>query len=648
LNVQVVMRLLLSVSLLLLLLLSQAQAQSEDSMRTYELQDIVIQENRLQIAYSDYAKNIDIITKKDIEKIPVNNLFDVLSYVPGLDVRRRGVGGVQADLSIRGSTFDETLVLLNGIKLSDPQTGHHLMNLPFDLNTIERVEVLRGSSARIFGQNAFAGAVNIITKVPDENYIQVSSFAGVGQGDSRNSDTTYYDSGVGVNIAYSRENFGQFVSINHQQSNGYRYNSDYDLTNVFYQSYLKALGGKFNIQAGYSAREFGANGFYFMNREREKINTALAAIEYNRTLGDKISIMSRAYFRSNKDNYLLFFDQPEVFHNVHLTNVWGGEIHSSFNSDLGVTGFGLEIRNESIEGVEEEQLATNPLLNDDSRLNAGFFLDHHFEWGVFDVIPGFYLNWHQDYSWQLFPGLDIGVQATPWLRFFANAGKTYRVPTFFDLYYASAPAKTFGDPDLRPGEAWIYEAGIQTNFNRVTFDLNYFHQQGINTIDWVNDPDNEDVIWQARNFSNVQKNGVEASLTWSNPSPESFDLKGVNVNYTYLDSYLQNNRFTSRYAISHFRHKFVGNASFQLIKNVDLAVAYRYFSRPEFDDESLLAGLDDQTGYHLLDAKLNYRLPKFSLFVQADNLLDSYFIEVAEVPMPGRWFRAGVQYQFGL
>ena len=642
------MRFLLSVSLLFLAVLLQAQAQPKDSMRTYELKDIVIQENRLQIAYSDYAKNIDIITKKDIEKIPVNNLFDVLSYVPGLDVRRRGVGGVQADLSIRGSTFDETLVLLNGIKLSDPQTGHHLMNLPFDLNTIERVEVLRGSSARIFGQNAFAGAVNIITKVPDDNYVQVSSFAGVGQADSRGSDTTYYDVGVGVNIAYSQENFGQFVSVNHQQSNGYRFNSDYELTNIFYQSYLKALGGKFNIQAGYSDREFGANGFYFMDREREKINTALAAIEYNRALGENFSIMTRGYFRSNKDNYKLFFDQPEVFHNVHLTRVWGGEVHSSLKSDLGLTGIGLEVRSESINGLEEEQLANNPLLDDDSRVNAGFFLDHHFEWGIFDVIPGFYLNWHQDYDWQIFPGIDIGAQATPWLRFFANMGKTYRVPTFFDLYYASPPAGTFGDPNLRPGEAWIYEAGVQSRFNQLTLDLNYFHQQGINTIDWVNDPGNEDVIWQARNFSNVQKNGIEAAISWSNQLQNDFDIKALSLNYTYLDSYLQNSQFTSRYAISHFRHKLVGNANIQLIKNLDVAIGYRYFTRPEFDDESILSGLDEQTGYHLLDAKLNYRLPKFNLFLQADNLLDTYFIEVAEVPMPGRWFRLGLQYQFDL
>ncbi len=625
-----------------------AQNKQQDSLRTYELEDIIIQENRLQIAYSDYAKNIDLITKRDIERIPVNNLFDVLSYVPGLDVRRRGVGGIQADLSIRCSTFDETLVLLNGIKLSDPQTGHHLMNLPFDLNTIERVEVLRGSSARIFGQNAFAGAVNVITKVPEENYIQLSSFAGIGQANSANSDTTYYDTGIGLNLAYSQENFGQFVSFNHQQSNGYRYNSDYELTNIFYQSFAKALGGKFNIQAGYSDREFGANGFYFANREREKINTSLLALEYNRSIGDDFTLMTRTYFRSNKDNYKLFFDQPEVFHNVHLTNVWGGEIHSSFSSDLGLTGFGIEVRRESIEGVEEEQLANNPLLNDDQRTNAGFFLDHHFEWGIVDVIPGFYLNWHEDYDWQLFPGLDIGAQATPWLRLFANVGKTYRVPTFFDLYYSSPPSKIFGDPDLKPGEAWIYEAGIQSTNNNITIDLNYFYQDGINTIDWVNDPENEEVKWQARNFTNVKKNGVEGAISWNNDKISDFSVKQLSLNYTYLNSYLQNSRFTSRYAISHFRHKLVSNINYQLVNNLVLSIAYRLYARPAFDDESILSGLDNSEIYHLLDAKVNYRLPKFNLFLQADNLLDTYFIEVAEVPMPGRWFRAGIQYQFDL
>jgi len=142
-----------------------AQTDSDVAVDTSLLiEDIVISQNRLSTPLSESARNIQVMHKEEIENLPVTNIPELLQYMGAVDIRRRGVNGVQSDAGIRGSTFNQVLVLVNGVRMSDPQTGHHMMNLPVALEDIERVEVIKGPAARIFGMNAMAGAINIITK----------------------------------------------------------------------------------------------------------------------------------------------------------------------------------------------------------------------------------------------------------------------------------------------------------------------------------------------------------------------------------------------------------------------------------------------------------------------------------------------------
>ena len=134
--------------------------------------EVVITENRLEIPFRKLSQNIDVISTADIKTRPARSVPEILSYTGGMDVRQRGPGGVQADLSIRGGGFEQSLVLLNGIKLSDPQTGHHLMAVPVPTSAIERIDILKGPGARIFGQNAFSGAVNIVTMLPEKKSLE--------------------------------------------------------------------------------------------------------------------------------------------------------------------------------------------------------------------------------------------------------------------------------------------------------------------------------------------------------------------------------------------------------------------------------------------------------------------------------------------
>ena len=129
--------------------------------RQLSLQEVLVVSQKAEVHSAAY-RLITQVSREEIETLPIQTVADILQYLPGLDVRTRGANGAQADISMRGGTFDQVLVLLNGVNLSDFHTGHYALNIPISPEIIERVEVLQGTSASLFG--AFCGAVNIITK----------------------------------------------------------------------------------------------------------------------------------------------------------------------------------------------------------------------------------------------------------------------------------------------------------------------------------------------------------------------------------------------------------------------------------------------------------------------------------------------------
>ncbi|MCU0368575.1 MAG: TonB-dependent receptor plug domain-containing protein [Cyclobacteriaceae bacterium] len=254
--------------LFLLLLISFTNFAQQDSTRV--LENVTIQSNRIQTGFDETAASIIIISVAEIKQSPSLSVPDLLHYYAGVDIRQRGANGVQADAGIRGSTFDQVLILINGIKISDAQTGHHSLNLPVDIENIERIEILKGPAARIFGQNAFAGAINIITKSPTQQYVKVMTQAG--------------DFGLGgfrVSAALGDKKEKHYVSASRDFSDGYQYNTDYEINNFFYQSEIETSLGKLNVLGGYTGRAFGANGFYAgpqFTDQYEEIQTSLAAV----------------------------------------------------------------------------------------------------------------------------------------------------------------------------------------------------------------------------------------------------------------------------------------------------------------------------------------------------------------------------------
>jgi len=267
--------------------------QITDSL-SVDIGEVVISENRIAIPFSDASRSIEIITKKQIQDIRPTSVNELLQAIGGVDIRQRGANGVQADLSIRGGTFEQALVLINGVKMLDPQTGHHLMNLPITIDDIERVEILKGPGARVYGQNAFAGAINIITRPGEEQSVALRLDAGANHLIS-----------AGASLTLPIRQYRQTLSISHDQSDGYRSNTDYVIDNIFYQAQTTIGKGILDLFGGYTARSFGANGFYgseSFTDQYEETRTSIASASYSVRSGHW-KIAPRIYWRRNTDNW---------------------------------------------------------------------------------------------------------------------------------------------------------------------------------------------------------------------------------------------------------------------------------------------------------------------------------------------------------
>lgn len=430
--------------MVLVAFVGSAQVFSQVDSSKFVLKEVVVKENRMQIPFLKVSQNITLITKANIQATPARSLQEVLAFTPGIDVRQRGISGVQADIGIRGGSFEQTLILVNGIKLSDPQTGHHMMNIPVPLQAIERIDVLIGPGSRIFGQNAYAGAINIITALPEKKSIVVQGFGG-----------DFGMLGGNVYAALPIRKYKQVVSASHDASKGYWHNSDFKVSNMYYESGFN-LNKKNQIRTmvGYSLRDFGANGFY-SNRfpdQWEATKTLLASVSHTYT-NKNLYIQTRGYWRKNDDEFRLKRNEPAFYTNIHKTEVLAAEINATYTSKFGKTGFGKENRKE---------LISSNNLGDRDRMLSGVVLEHRVEFlKNADLRAGVHSNYYSEYGWKHFPGAELGYQLSTQSRVYANFGKSYRIPTYTELYYQD-PSNT-SNPELKPEESLSYEAGYKFN-----------------------------------------------------------------------------------------------------------------------------------------------------------------------------------------
>ena len=584
---------------------------SQEKKEIQALDTILIKSTRIDLPFKENARTIQVISAEFIKNSAATNVADLLQQVAGVDIRRRGTAGSQADLYIRGGGFDQTLLLIDGIKMDDAQTGHHTMNAALPIEVIERIEIIKGPAARVFGQNAFTGAINIVTKSTLANTASVNIEAG-----------SFGQLNGSVTVGKEFENSSIIAHVGILTSDGYRHNSDYENKNYLLKGVFNKKEQPIEVIATFFDKKFGANGFYASATATEQYeetqSSLLGASTTFRT--EKFKITPRVYWKRGQDEYVYIRDNPSVYRNLHITNKVGVETNASYTSDTGITGFGVDISRVFISSNN---------LGKRNRTMVNLFLEHRFKFadGKIDITPGVAVTYFSDFKFHAFPGLDIGFKLSDNLKAYGNLGVTYRIPTYTDLYYNDR--STIGNSNLKPEEAFAQEIGLKFNSGRFTSSVAIFNRDADNLIDFIR-PDVTSK-YEATNIAKVNTKGFELNTDYR------FKLNEFNqtlsFGYNYLnDDILDQNKDLSRYSLNTLKHQFITRFESKLFKNVRQNIIYKHAERTI------------GTSYNVWDASVIVAVNKFNFTVTANNIFNAEYIESGFVPMPPSSLLFGLRY----
>ncbi len=609
--------------------------------KNVDIDEVIIGARKRASIYSELTRAVMVVTKDELRAAPVNTLNDLLEHLAGVDVRQRGGHNVQADLSVRGGTFDQVLVLLNGINISDPQTGHHNLNVPIDLESIDRIEILRGPGSRVYGPGAFSGAINIVTT--PSNSPSVATNLAMGQYGLIKTQTL-------GNIG--NKNAKGLIAFSTAQSDGYTKNTDFENTNLFAHGQIKVHKSNITLQAGYQEKAFGAQAFYTPRfpEQFEETSTLLVSqaleIPYN-----KFTIHQKIYYRTHSDRFELFRNEAPAWyagHNYHASEVWGASIDGSLHNSHGIVRMGVDFRSESIMSNRLGDLLTTPIIvpstdsiyftRGKSRQWVNTYFDLSLYFNPFALSAGAMLTIGPNNNEFFSFGSDASVLITEWLSGFGSINSTFRLPTFTDLYYTGPT--NMGNPNLKPEYATTLEAGLKTREKAFFGNLSAFYRKGSNIIDWVRYPN--ETIWTTQNYTNLNTFGFEAISGWKSVNIKSF-LQSLSLAHSYNHSSKESNNLLSYYVMDYLKHKTSLIANHLLFSKLQIGWSAVWQQRAGSYTEYPTNIEKKYEPFLTFNTTLKWHEKNFTVWIDAQNVGNTKYADIGNIPQPRRWISVGTK-----
>ena len=633
-------------------------AEEKETIDEGDLREVTVSGTMAPLTQLQSARIVTVLSRQDIEQAAVESINDLFKLVTGVDVRQRGGFGIQTDISIDGGTFDQVTLLLNGIDIGNPQTGHLSADFPVSIGDIERIEVLEGAASRVYGGQSFGGAINIVTRHDKGHTADLAASGGsfgTATGEARLSLTT--------------GKVSNRISGGGGRSDGGTQNSSWRKGQLFYQGDYESDDLKLDWQFGFSKKNYGANTFYSAAYpdQYERNQRLMASVDAEYRVKNKnymkddtnansshLTLLSSVFWNRSWDNFQLVHNST-FGENFHRTDVFGIKAGGHVDWKLGKTAVSALLRHENI-------LSTNLGCNrqpegsfyawNDNRTTVSFSLEHNILLRHWTISAGVMASMTSaiDHRFRFYPGVDVAYRPTSRWKLLFSYNKGFRLPTFTELYYKSPTHE--GNRGLKPEHNHSFSLGGQYATQGLSASVRGFYHRGTQMIDWVMyAPDD---IYHTASFD-LDNLGVQVQGKASFPELMKHDtwVKTASIGYTYIhqNKHDAENVCKSNYAMEYLRHKFVASVTHRIlsVKSEKLKAINELLLSWDVRWQQRVGSYvsDGQLyGYHpywTLDAKLQWDTARYNLYVQATNLTNHRYRDLGAVPQPGIWVMAGAR-----
>jgi iron complex outermembrane recepter protein len=612
----------------LCLLVSNVQAQSDrpsqaaSSKPVPQQETIVVTGTFAPLPETELDRSVTVIEGRGQGAL-YDNWVGYLQSTPSLDLRQRAPNDVQGDLSIRGSSFGQTLVLLNGLRMDDVQSGHHDMDLPLPTQSVQRIEVLRGAGSTLYGSDAMAGSINLITAQPEHSDFSFGAGVGnFGTNEQRGSASLFW------------RKFDTQLEAERDFSSGFRRDRDFRSLTVFSETGVKTALGNSLVMLGYGDKPFGADQFYGPFNSWERTKCWFAGLKQD--LGSKTQFDFG--FRRHTDEFVLFRNQPLIFENDHIDESWQTDLrHRQPLTKNSTLFFGAE-------GIHESITSNN--LGDHDRSRGAAYLDYDVRaLRRFSFSAGLREEIFSASHGELNPTVAGGVWLKPGWKLRASASRAFRLPSYTDLDYHD-PAN-FGNPLLGPESAWDYEGGLLwTHSSAFKLDLTVFEGRDRNVIDYVlrecatisltelplaaTCSSQITQIYHAENLQRLNFTGTEISGEIRLPRDGRLQIAYTALQGTREALGALQTRYAFNYPVNDGLFAWTGKLPGNLLARTQVRVVDRYSSDP----------------YALWDAAVARDFSHFTAHLALQNISNTQYAEIPGVVMPGRGVLVGLDYRW--
>ncbi len=549
------------------------------------------------------VRSEEVITREDIARLPGRTVADILDDALGVEIMGRSEA--QADIAMRGSSTTQVLILVDGVRVNDPQTEHANLDLAIPLQDVERIEILRGAGSTLYGPDAAGGVVNIITTGHDGAAASHRSLRGWGG--------SFGTGGASGAIADSIGAFGVQASVEHERSDGHRADTDYGVTLASLAAARQVGSGRLRARAGLGVRSFGAADFYATYPSHERTRSATGSIRYDFSPSDRVRTSLTASTRHHSDDYVLVRDNPSLYHNRHRS--WQSGIEAVARIALApavVAAIGAD--------GSDARLRSERLGNRDERRGALFAEATIGNVGRARLDAGARIDWSSVDDQFVSPSIGGVVPIGSWTRLRASVSRGFRAPTWTERYYED-PANV-GDPDLRPERFWGGEMGVTLEpGRRWSADLTGFARHASDLIDWAR-PANADSTapWRTTNVARADYRGAELALRLRDWLGASWSLRG-----SALD-------FDSRGAAG-----FIGKYALRPItRSAGLIVSAPLGRGPTATLDAAYGKRTDDAGHFRLDARIAQSWRDLRLVLDIRNVTGADYLDASVKPVAGR------------